>query len=131
MIRGSNAEFRFKLPYDFSDLDVVKITFWQDMYAGPSKDWPLPILKVLEQCRQGDNPYELSVTLNQEETLRFTDKRKAKAQLRATTKTGIPFASKEQLVAVYPVKDDSILDDDILPTPDLDGWIYLDGENIV
>ena len=38
MIRGSNAEFRFKLPYDFSDLDVVKITFWQDMYAGPSKD---------------------------------------------------------------------------------------------
>ena len=131
MIRGANAEFRFNLPYNFSDLDRVKITFWQDMYAGPSNERPLPVVKVLEQCRQGSNPHELSITLNQEETLRFTDKRKAKAQLRATTKTGIPFASKEQLIPVYPVKDDSILDDEMLPTPDLDGWIYLDGENIV
>lgn len=133
MIRGTNAEFRFGLPYNFSELDVVKITFWQDENDGPSDSRPLPIVKVLEQCRQGSRSNELSVTLNQEETLRFTDKRKAKTQLRASTITGIPIASRTQLITVYPVYDDSILDNDaeILPTPDTDGWVYLDGSTVL
>lgn len=133
MIRGTNAEFRFNLPYNVSELEIVKITFWQDGYSGPTSDRPLPITKVLSQCRLGDDARQLSVTLNQEETLRFTDKRKAKVQLRATTYTGIPIANKEQLITVYPVRDDSILDSDheILPAPTIDGWIYLDGEAIV
>ena len=130
MIRGTNAEYRFNLPYNFSDLDIVKITFWQDGNNGPASDRPLPIVKILEQCCQGGTERQLSVTLNQEETLRFTDTRKAKVQLRASTKAGIPIASKEQLITVYPVKDDSILDDAILPTPTPDGWIYLDGEDV-
>lgn len=131
MIRGTNAEFRWKLPYDFSELELVKITFWQDNNSGPSDSRPLPILKVKEQCHQGDKSNELCVTLNQEETLRFTDKRKAKVQLRATTTTGVPFGSHEQLITVYPVYDDSILDDTILPTPSYDGLILLDGQNII
>lgn len=131
MIRGTNAEFRWKLPYDFSELALVKIIFWQDNYAGPSQSRPLPIVKVRQQCHQGETPKELSVTLNQEETLRFTEKRKAKVQLRATTTAGTPFASKEQLIMVYPVKDDSILDDTILPTPGIDDLIILDGQNII
>lgn len=131
MIRGTNAEFRWKLPYDFSELEVVKITFWQDNNNGPSSDRPLPILKIKEQCCQGNKPNELSITLNQEETLRFTEKRKAKVQLRATTTAGVPFASREQLITVYPVYDDSVLDDTILPTPSYDGLILLDGQNII
>jgi len=131
MIRGANAEFRFKMPYDFSELAIVKITFWQDNNNGPSNDRPLPILKVKEQCRQGSQSNELSITLSQEETLRFTEKRKAKVQLRAVTATGTPFASREQLITVYPVYDDSILDDVILPTPTYDGLIILDGQNII
>ena len=131
MIRGGNVEFRFDLPYNFSDLAVAKITFWQENYDGPSKDRPLPIIKVLAQCRQGSKPTELSVTLNQEETLRFTEKRKAKVQLRAETTTGIPIICKERLVTVYPSYDDSILDDNIIPTPDYDGWVRLDGGSIV
>lgn len=131
MTRGGNAEFRFNLPYDFSSIATVKVTFWQDGYNGPTDDRPLPIIKVREQCRLGSKPTELSVTLNQEETLRFTDKKKAKVQLQAKTTTGIPIVSRTQYISVYPVHDDSILDDDILPTPNPEEWLFLDGQNII
>lgn len=130
MIRGTNAQFKFRLPYNYSELEIVKITFWQTDNYGPDPSRPLPIIKILEQCSATDLPNEISVTLNQEETLRFEDDRKAYVQLRAKTRSGIPIASKERLITVYPVKDDSILDDEILPTPDYDGWIFLDGSTI-
>jgi hypothetical protein len=130
MIRGGNCEFRFNLPYNFSDLVTAQIYFWQDGYNGPASDRPLPILKILEQCRQGTKPTELSVILHQEETLRFTDKRKARAQLRAVTREGIPIISKEQLFTVYPSYDDAVLDEEVWPTPDYNGWVILDGEKV-
>ena len=130
MIRGTNAQFKFRLPYNFSELKTVKITFWQPENSGPDASRPLPIVKILEQCSQSDVANELCVTLNQEETLRFVDDRKAYVQLRAATIDGIPIASREKMITVYPVYDDSILDDEILPTPDYDGWIFLDGSTI-
>ena len=131
MIRGTNAQFIFQLPYDYTELEIAKITFWQPGNNGPSENRPLPIVKVLGQCCGTNNPKELSVTLNQEETLRFVDDHKAYVQLRATTLEGIPIASKERLITVYPVYDDSILDDNILPSPSYDNLIYLDGKNIL
>jgi hypothetical protein len=71
------------------------------------------------------------VTLNQEETLRFSDRRKAKVQLRGVTYDGRPIATMEHLIKVYPVCDDSILDGDILPTPTYEDLIILDGQNIL
>lgn len=132
MIRGTNAEFRFKLPYDFAEIPTIKITFWQDNNDGPSSDRPLPLVKVREQCRgvQGQ-PNMCRVILNQEETLRFTEKRKAKVQLKGLTSTGTPIASPQQLITVYPIYDDTVLDDDvILPTPTYDGFVVLDGQSI-
>ena len=131
MIRGGSCEFRWNLPYNFSELAIVKITFWQDNYNGPTSDRTLPITKVREQCRVGSKPTELSVTLNQEETLRFTDKRKGNVQLAAKTTTGIPIVSKEALFPVYPICNDSILDDTVIPAPDYDELILLDGKNII
>lgn len=131
MIRGTNAEFRFKLPYDYDELSAVQIVFWQDNNSGPSNQRPLPIYKAKPQCIKGDAPNILCVTLHQEETLRFTEKRKAKVQLRATTTTGTPIACKEQLITVYPVYDDSVLDDLIPTTPTYDGLIVLDGQKII
>ena len=131
MTRGGNCEFRFNLPYNFSDLVTAQIYFWQDGYNGPSSDRPLPILKILEQCRQGSKPTGLSVTLHQEETLRFTDKRKARTQLRAVTSDGIPIISQEQLFTVYPSYDDAILDEEVWPTPDYNGWVIFDGDKVV
>lgn len=131
MIRGTNAQFKFKLPYNYSEIASVKITFWQEGNVGPDPSRPLPILKVLGQCSRTGVENELLVTLNQEETLRFVDDKKAYVQLRATTTDDIPIASRIQMITVYPVYDDSILGDDILPTPSQDGWIYLDGSTII
>ena len=130
MIRGTNAQFKFTLPYNYTELEFARITFWQPENDGPADNRPLPIIKVLDQCSPTDKPKELSVTLNQEETLRFSEERKAYVQLRAQTFDGIPIASLEKQIAVYPVYDDSILDEEILPTPEYDGLIILDGSII-
>ena len=134
MIRGTAQPFKFKIPCNFSELSSVRIIFTQDNYNGPDETWPLPIIKVLSQCRQGSTQKELLVTLNKEETLRFTDKRKAYVQIMGEVIDGLPFGSKPHLITVYPVLDDSILDDDIIPTPspDDDGRVViLDGANII
>ena len=130
MIRGTNAQFKFRLPYKFSELDWVNIVFWQPENTGPESSRPLPITKVLEQCSQTEISNELSVTLNQEETLRFIETRKAYVQLRAATLEGVNIASKKQQITVYPIYDDSILDGEILPTPSYDGLVFLDGQSI-
>ena len=131
MVRGTNQEFRFKLSCNFGDLATVRVTFWQDNYNGPATYRPLPIIKVKAQCAPCDEVNQCSVTLNQEETLRFTDKRKAKVQLRGVTYDGRPIATMEHLIKVYPVYDDSILDGEIVPTPTYEDLIILDGQNIL
>ncbi len=131
MIRGTSQEFRYKLPCNFSELDVVKVKFWQENYNGPARHRPLPIIKVKAQCSPGNQSNVLSITLNQEETLRFSEKRKAKVQLRALTTAGVPIASRERLIPVYPVCDDSILDNDVMPTPTYEDFVLLDGQNII
>lgn len=131
MVRGTTAQFKFQLPYDFQDLKVVQITFWQPGNNGPNKTRPLPIIKHLSQCMASKTPNELCVTLTQEETLRFSEKSKAYVQLRATSLDGNSFASKQEILTIYPVYDDSILDDgEIVPDPSDDGWSYIDGGTV-
>lgn len=130
MIRGTNAEYRFDLSCEFDDLKQVRVTFWQDGNYGPAENRPLPIIKVLAQCRPGNNSKQLSVVLNREETLRFSEIRKAYVQFWGETLDGTPIASFEKQFTVYPIADDSVLDDEILPTPDYDDWVYLDGSVI-
>ena len=132
MVRGTTAQFKFILPYDYSEISSVKITFWQPGNNGIDETRPLPIVKVLSQCSRTSVPNELSVTLTEEETLRFSDKRKAYTQLKAQSSEGNIFASKQEVITVYPICDDSMLNDpdDILPTPSDDGWTILDGANI-
>ena len=131
MVRGTNQEFRFKLSCAFGELAMVRVKFWQDNYNGPETWRPLPIIKVKAQCAPCDEVNQCSVVLNQEETLRFSDKRKAKVQLRGVTYDGRPIATMEHLIKVYPVGDDSILDGEIIPTPTYEDLIILDGQNIL
>ena len=130
MIRGTTAQFKFDLPYKYNELLNAKIVFWQPGNNGPSNDRPLPIAKVLEQCTQSLNPCELCVTLNQEETLRFSEKRKAYVQLIAGTSDGNAFASKQEEITVYPIYSDDIIDDMVTPAPEYDGFIIFDGGKI-
>lgn len=117
MIRGTDAKFKFKLTCNCSELESATITFWQKDNNGPSEDRPLPIIKVLSQCTQADAPDELYVELNEEETLRFSDDRKAYVQLITTTVDGTSTASREKMFTVYPIYDEAMLGDDVHPTP--------------
>lgn len=124
VIRGTTAQFKFKLPYLVDSLDRVAITFWQP----GNNDDILPIKKNEDHCSQADNdPYCLCVSLDPSETLRFSDKFKARVQLRAEVGSTI-FASREQLITVYPINEE-IIDPDI-PDPDKEGWVNLDGGEI-
>lgn len=135
MIRGTTAQFKFKLPYNYSDLVSVQITFWQPENNGSSADRPLPIIKYLNQCQRTNSPKELKVTLTQEETLRFSVKRKAYVQLRALGPENQSFASKKEMLTVYPIQGDDIIGGGDIPLPpptpsQPDDWIILDGGDI-
>ena len=131
MIRGTTAQFRFKLPYTKGELGWATIKFWQPGNNGTISA-PLPITKRLDQCSGSDEEKELCVALTAEETMRFSDKFKAKVQLRAQRlEDGVIFASTQQAITVYPINDDIITDDPTMPGENEDGWVILDGETIV
>jgi hypothetical protein len=128
MIRGTAAQFKFKLPYSYDELDSITIKFWQ---PGNTSDL-LPLFKYKSNCKERAKN-EIYVSLRPSETALFSDKYKAKFQLRAQPYIGAPFGSKEQLTTVYPMPDDIIIDDPTIdpdiPTDDV--WIILDGDSIV
>lgn len=128
MIRGTTAQFKFKLPYSYDELTSITIKFWQP--GNPSRE--LPLFKYKTHCNERAKN-EIYVSLRPSETALFSDKYKAKLQLIAQPNIGAPFGCKEQLVTVYPMPDDIIIDD---PTVDPDvpieeGWVILDGDTIM
>lgn len=133
MIRGTTAPFRFKLPFQKSELRWVTIKFWQDGNLG-SPEGSLPITKKLVHCSStADDSYELYVVLDEAETMQFSDQTKAKVQLRAQAHDGTTFASRQQSITVYPINDDIIGDDDPGEFPDVndEGLVILDGSAIM
>jgi hypothetical protein len=126
MIRGTTAQFKFKLPCAKGELEWATIKFWQS--NNPSV--LLPITKTLQHCSNQDSLKELCVSLTAEETMRFSDKYKAKVQMRALHAfSGTIFGTKQKLISVYPVQDGGQEDD--IPGTTESGYIILDGEEIV
>lgn len=77
-----------------------------------------------------NNSNELNVSLTAEETMRFSDKHKAKMQLRAKlASTGRIFGCKPKLITVYPINDE-LYEDDLISGSEDDNWVILDGESI-
>lgn len=130
MIRGTTAQFKFKIPYAESELLWATIKFWQPGNNGTALA-PLPLTKKIEPNDNNSAVYELRTSLTAEETLRFSDRLKARVQLRAQTKDGAIFASKVTLVSVYPINDDIVTDNPTLPDSDNLGFIILDGKPIM
>ena len=129
MIRGTTAQFKFKLPYTKDELLWIRVKFWQQ--NNPSK--LLPITKTKDHCVCADDNNEIYVSLTSEETARFSDKYKAVMQLRAQPIDGALFGTKERYITVYPMRDD-IIDEDIPLDPSIttmDGWVVLDGNRII
>ena len=132
MVQGTTTQFRFQLPCNFGDLETVNVTFWQDYNNGPTPSRPLPIIKTKKQCSTFGSKNVLAVTLNQEETLRFSTDRKAYVQLRALALDGIAYATEETPIKIYSVYSDDIIGDIVEPTPDPDDdYIIIDGGNII
>ena len=79
-----------------------------------------------------NNSNELHVSLTAEETIRFSDKHKAKMQLRGKlASNGRIFGCKPKLITVYPINDDLFDEDkDITGSDIYDGWVVLDGESV-
>lgn len=124
MIRGTTAQFKFKLPYAKDELVWTTIKFWQP--NNPSK--LLPIIKELEDCSASDDPKNLCVSLTAEETSRFLDKYKAKVQFRAQhLQSGAVFGIRPKSITVYPMD----IEDSIVPIENADNIVILDGETII
>ena len=127
MIRGTTAQFKFKLPYTKSELTWATIKFWQ---PGNTSSL-LPITKKLEHCDAPDDSKELCVSLTAEETQRFSEKYKAKVQMRAQhTESGSVFGSRTKLVSVYPMDDKILEEDPMMPAENKEGWVILDGGTV-
>lgn len=45
MIRGTTAQFKFNMPYEFDDLCIIEVTFWQPNNEGTTTA-PMPIVKL-------------------------------------------------------------------------------------
>jgi hypothetical protein len=128
MIRGTTAQFKFKLPYAKAELLWATIKFWQSGNPNPF----LPITKKLEHCDAPDDSTDLYVSLTADETKRFSEKYKAKVQLRAQhTESGTIFGNRPQLITVYPMNDEILDEDPTMPAENEEGWIILDGDTIV
>lgn len=131
MIRGTTAQFKFKLPYTKSELAWATIKFWQP--GNPSDD--LPITRTLSDCSTQSGGTILCVSLTATDTALFLDKYKAKVQLRAQhSLSGTVFGSRPQMITVYPIIDE-ILDDNEIEEPEFpeetdEGFVILDGKAI-
>lgn len=80
--------------------------------------------KGVNQCK------ELYVSLTAEETMRFSDKHKAKMQLRAKRLAdGYVFSCLPHSLTVYPINDELVEDDVVGPASD-NGWVVLDGSEV-
>jgi hypothetical protein len=131
MIKGTTAQFKFKLPCTKEDLLWATITVGQTGNNG-TVDAPLPIIKKLIHCSAPNTSNELCVSLDALETTRFSEKIKAYVQFRAQRKDGTVFGNRTKYVSVYPMSD-VILDQDvpIIPSVENEGLITLDAGRII
>ena len=135
MIRGTTAQFEFKLPYSKNDIRLAEVKFLQPGNTkGLEQDYPLPLYKVYQKEAYDEfgtqyypwnwlDDYTLIVNLEQRETLTFSDKYKAQVQCRAQTVDGQVFASVQQNINVYPASWDRPIGNDAT-------YIVLDGDNV-
>lgn len=106
LIRGACEQFKFKIPYQFDQIEKVEITFKQKQSDGSV----LVITKTRNDCKPVHATSKIVyANLTQEETLRFSTDTKAEVQWRALTTDGFPFSSRIKKITVYPTLSETIL----------------------
>ena len=99
MIRGTTPTHIFEIPIDSSLLKQVQIT-----YAQGNTNL---LVKTIEDCVLDGN--SISVTLSQEETLKFSHKKDVEVQIRVLTKDGTAMATTVRSVDVGRVLNEEVL----------------------
>lgn len=137
MVRGTTAAFKFNLPYELQYIAEARVVFWQEGYKGTLSN-RLPIVKNYPAdsgFRANPTSKELVVVLTEADTRAFTDKLKARVQMKAVYAVSDQergtFASRPQSFTVYPI-DDEIMDGAIGEdtTVTQEGYIILDGQEL-
>lgn len=131
MIKGTTAQFNFKLPCTKAELLWATMTVGQRGNSGTTSA-PLPIIKRKSDCSQPDTSNKLCFSLNALETMRFSEKMKAYVEFRAQRNDGTVFGNRTKYVSVYPMSND-ILDQDtpVIPEPNSEELIVLDAGTII
>lgn len=91
------------------------------------------MLELVNANTEAVSKKELCVTLDPTETMRFSDKIKARVQMRAQHISGVVIPTFVEYVTVYPMQDDLANDDLGGGTGTIDGhagWIILDGQSV-
>lgn len=89
-------------------------------------------MEQVEFVNESDLANELCIILQPDETIRFSDKMKARVQMRAQHISGTVVPTRMEYITVYPMYGDLAEDDFGGSTvTNQDGWIILDGETIV
>lgn len=124
MIRGTTAQFKFNLPYELRQINYVEVFFWQpgDSFSNtPSVEIPKTI------SGYSSDKKILYVSLHQEETKLFSEKKLGYVQLRGVAADGTVFASKQESFIVYPYySNGSIGEPPEINDDNNDGWSVID-----
>ena len=99
MRRGTTPTHIYKLPFDVSLVEEIRITYAQNNKT--------VLTKTMADCML-DGEYIL-LTLTQEETLKFNDYNPVQAQIRIQTTSGNVIASKIMAVKVRATLDEVIM----------------------
>lgn len=132
MIRGTTQPFKITLPCKNTELEYITILFSQK--NNPNRS--LPRIKTLTDCGvrvddKLDGTNNITVSLSAWETAQFSDRYKAKMELRAKPINGVEFAMPEYLITVYPMSDDLINQNPLVPPTTSDDFVIFDGGDIV
>ena len=136
MVRGTTAPFRFKVPYEWSEICAIEATFTQKQNDGSK----LSIVKEYD-TRWGENnsnpggftpdetnPHIVYVVLDPGETLKFSEKRKAEVQFKVYSPGKGTVSHKPERFSVYPINNDSVLESPGEQIQDNNVWILDAGE---
>lgn len=99
MIKGTTPKHTFTIPLETSELASIRIIYAQD-------DTQLFVKEMSDCVLEGKT---ISVTLTQEETLKFDDTKLAQIQLRVKTKSGEVLSSDVLVVYVGKCLDTEVM----------------------
>lgn len=100
MIRGTTPTYTFEVPVDMASIKSVRITYAQGRN--------IVLTKQIEDCTMQDGT--ITVTLTQQETLRFAESANVGIQLRVLMDDGLALSTSVMYVTVGACLDNEVIE---------------------